>query len=71
MLYTFEMTEETLDRVDDYLTRCYVDRPDQFIMAVQRLLWADRIVVVIECDEIAATIITLMCSHDHPRVGMP
>lgn len=64
MLYTFEMTEKTLDQVDDYLDRGYVDRPNQFIMAVQRLLWQDRVVVVVDCDEKTAMMIAIMCSSD-------
>lgn len=64
MLYTFEMTEKTLDRVDDYLDRGYVDRPNQFIMAVQRMLWQDRVVVVVDCDEKTAMLIAIMCSSD-------
>jgi hypothetical protein len=64
MLYTFEMTEKTLDRVDDYLGRGYVDRPNQFIMAVQRMLWQDRVVVVVDCDEKTAMLIAIMCSSD-------
>lgn len=61
MLYTFELTEHSLDRIEQYLDRSYVDRPDQYIIAVQRRITDDLLYVVIECSEDTATFISLLC----------
>lgn len=60
MLYTFEMSESQLDRVDDYLAGHYQDRPDQYILCVQRHLSGMTCSVIIDCDSKTATFITLL-----------
>ena len=60
MLHTFEVTEAQLARIDDFLARSYVDRPDQYIIAVQRRLYDDLCVVIVDCDPITATCLHLM-----------
>jgi MoxR-like ATPase len=60
MLYTFTVNEAQLDRITDYLDRQYMDRPDQYIFAVQRSLIEDRIVVIVDCSEKTAVILELM-----------
>lgn len=60
MLYTFELTEPALDRVQDYLDSHYEQRPTQYIMSVQRRLYDDLVFVVIECDPATATFIHLL-----------
>ena len=60
MLYTFLVTEHTLDRVTEWLDTQYVTRPRQYILSVQHRLFDDLLVVVIDCDERAAVWIGLM-----------
>lgn len=60
MLHTFEVTEAQLARMDDFLARSYVDRPDQYILAVQRRIMDDLMFVIIECDERTATYLYLI-----------
>ena len=60
MLYTFELTESALDRIEQYLDSTYVQRPSQYILAVQRRISDDLLFVTIECDDRTATYIHLM-----------
>ena len=60
MLYTFLVTEHTLDRVTEWLDTQYVTRPRQYILSVQHRLFDDLLVVVIDCDDRAAVWIGLM-----------
>ena len=60
MLYTFELTESALDRIEQYLDSTYVQRPSQYILAVQRRITDDLLFVTIECDDRTATYIHLM-----------
>ena len=61
MLYTFEVTEHTLDRIQDYLDATYVQRPNQYILAVQRRITDDLLFVTIDCEPKTATYIHLLC----------
>ena len=60
MLYTFLVTEHTLDKITEWLDTQYVTRPRQYILSVQHRLFDDLLVVVIDCDECAAVWIGLM-----------
>jgi hypothetical protein len=60
MLYTFTVNESEFDRITDYLDRSYLDRPNQYIFAVQRSLFEDRLVVCIDCSEATAIILELL-----------
>lgn len=60
MLYTFEVTESVLDRMEQYLDRAYVSRPDQYIIAVQRRITDDLVVVIVDCDPSTAVMLQLM-----------
>ena len=60
MLYTFLVTEHTLDKITEWLDTQYVTRPRQYILSVQHRLFDDLLVVVIDCDEGAAVWISLM-----------
>jgi hypothetical protein len=61
MLYTFEFTEHTLARVQDYLDSRYTIDHQQYIMGVQHRLVDDLLLVVIECSPETATYIHLLC----------
>jgi hypothetical protein len=61
MLYTFELTESTLDRVQDYLDSLYAEGHHQYILGVQHRLHDDLVFVVIECTPESATYIHLLC----------
>lgn len=61
MLYTFELTEQSLQRIEQYLDSTYVDRPNQYILAVQRRITDDLLFVTIDCDPSTATYIHLLC----------
>lgn len=60
MLYTFELTESALMRIEQYLDSTYVHRPCQYILAVQRRITDDLLFVTIDCDDRTATYIHLM-----------
>ena len=60
MLYTFLVTEHTLDKITEWLDTQYVTRPRQYILSVQHRLFDDLLVVVIDCDDRAAVWIGLM-----------
>ena len=60
MLYTFLVTEHTLDKITEWLDTQYVTRPRQYILSVQHRLFDDLLVVIIDCDEGAAVWISLM-----------
>jgi hypothetical protein len=60
MLYTFVITEATLDRITDYLDSHYEDRPPQYIYCLQRSLFGDHIIVGIDCQPATAVMLTLM-----------
>ena len=60
MLYTFLVTEHTLDKITEWLDTQYEARPRQYILSVQHRLFDDLLVVVIDCDEGAAVWIGLM-----------
>ena len=61
MLYTFEFTESTLDRVQDYLDTHYALSHQEYIIGVQHRLTDDLLYVVIECSPESATYIHLLC----------
>jgi hypothetical protein len=60
MLYTFEVTEHTLDRITDYLDALYAGGSHQYILGVQHRLTDDLLFVVIECTPESATYIHLL-----------
>jgi hypothetical protein len=60
MLYTFELTERTLERVTDYLDGLYAQGSHQYIVAVQHRLHDDLVFVMIECSPESATYIHLL-----------
>lgn len=60
MLYTFELTEERLLRVTDYLHSRHSQAHDQYILGVQHRLTDDLLFVMIECSPESATWIWLM-----------
>lgn len=60
MLYTFEITEEVLDRVTAYLDRMYGQGHHQYILGVQHRLHDDLVFVVVECSPESATYIHLI-----------
>ena len=61
MLYTFELTEHTLGRVQDYLDTVYAQGSHQYILGVQHRLTDDLVFVMIECTPESATYIHLLC----------
>ena len=61
MLYTFELTESTLNRVQDYLDRNYQLSHQEYIMGVQHRLTDDLLFVIVECSAETATYIHLLC----------
>ena len=61
MLYTFELTEQTLDRVQTYLDSLYARGSHQYILGVQHRLTDDLVFVMVECSEESATYIHLLC----------
>lgn len=61
MLYTFELTEDTLLRVTDYLDTHYAVSHQEYIMGVQHRLTDDLLFVIIECSPETATYIHLLC----------
>lgn len=60
MLYTFELTEPQLDRVDTYLSQLYAQGSHQYILGVQHRLHDDLVFVMVECTPESATYIHLM-----------
>lgn len=60
MLYTFELDEQTLERVTDYLDTLYAQGSHQYILGVQHRLHDDLVFVLIECTPESATYIHLM-----------
>ena len=61
MLYTFELTEHMLERVQDYLAGLYAAGSQQYILGVQHRLTDDLLFVMIECTPESATYIHLLC----------
>jgi hypothetical protein len=61
MLYTFELDEPTLERVNDYLDSLYAQGSQQYILGVQHRLTDDLLFVMIECSPESATYIHLLC----------
>jgi len=61
MLYTFELTEPTLNRVEDYLHSHYTYQHQEYILGVQSRLTDDLVWVVIECSPETAVLIQLLC----------
>jgi hypothetical protein len=61
MLYTFEVTEHSLERVTDYLDSKYAQGSHQCILGVQHRLTDDLVFVMIECSPESATYIHLLC----------
>jgi len=61
MLYTFELTEPTLMRVQTYLAARYAQGSQQYILGIQHRLTDDLVFVMIECTPDAATYIHLLC----------
>ena len=62
MLYTFTVTEAALARITDYLDAQwqYPGPYDRYIWTVQRGLFDDRVVVLVECDDRTATYLHLL-----------
>lgn len=60
MFYTFTVNQTQFERISDYLDSHYVDRPNQYIFAVQRSLFEDRLVIIVDCSEQTAVILELM-----------
>jgi len=61
MLYTFELTEQKLNRVTDYLDGLYAQGSHQYILGVQHRLHDDLMFVIIDCSPESATYIHLLC----------
>lgn len=61
MLYTFELDEQTLERVTDYLASLYAQGSHQYILGVQHRITDDLLFVMIECTPESATYIHLLC----------
>ena len=61
MLYTFELTEQMLNRVTDYLDGLYAQGSHQYILGVQHRLHDDLVFVIIDCSPESATYIHLLC----------
>ncbi len=59
MLYTFELTEQQLLSVTDYLDTLRSDVSHQYILGVQHRLTDDLIWVTVDCTEHTATWIAL------------
>lgn len=62
MLYTFMVTETALLRITDYLDGQWQwPGPfDRYIWSVQHSLIDDRVVVVVECDEKTAVMLSMI-----------
>lgn len=60
MLYTFELTEQALVRVQDYLARLYSEGHYQYVLGVQHRLTDDLVFVMVECTPESATWISLL-----------
>lgn len=60
MLYTFELTEQALDRIEHYLDTHYTVDHQQYILAVQSRITDDLLFVVIDCSPETATYIYLL-----------
>lgn len=60
MLYTFEMDQQQLDRVEDYLSSLYSQGHHQYILGVQHRITDDLVFVMVECTPESATLIHLM-----------
>jgi hypothetical protein len=61
MLYTFQFTEATLERVTDLLDSLYTQGHHQYILGVQHRLRDDLLFVMVECTPETATLIHLLC----------
>jgi hypothetical protein len=61
MLYTFTVTEPTLERVFDYLDTVHTQGSQQYILGVEHRLLDDLVFVMIECTPESATYIHLLC----------
>jgi len=59
MLYTFELTEQQLLSVTDYLDTLYSEGSHQYILGVQHRVTADLIWVTLDCSAHTATWISL------------
>ena len=60
MLYTFELTEAQLDRVQTYLDSLYAQGSPQYILGVQHRITADLVFVIVDCTAESATFIHLI-----------
>jgi len=60
MLYTFELTEAVLSRVQSYLNTLYAEGNHQYILGIQHRLHDDLVFVMIECSPESATYIHLL-----------
>lgn len=60
MLYTFEMTESVLDRVQTYLDGLYAGGSHQYVLGVQHRLTDDLVWVMVDCTPESAVWITLL-----------
>ena len=60
MLYTFEMTEAALNRVDEYLAEQWQKDCRQRILGVQHRITDDLLFVTVECDPKTAVWLELL-----------
>jgi hypothetical protein len=60
MLYTFELTDLQLQRVEDLLHADFDRRHGEYILGVQQRLTDDLLWVVIDCSPETATLIHLI-----------
>jgi hypothetical protein len=61
MLYTFELTELQLERVEDYLVSHFSNHHCEYILGVQHHIMDDLVFVIIDCTPETATYIHLIC----------
>jgi hypothetical protein len=60
MLYTFELTEPQLARVEDYLVSHFDHQHSEYILGVQHHIMDDLVFVIIDCTPETATFIHLI-----------
>ena len=60
MLYTFELTDAQLQRVEDYLVSHFDHGHCEYILGVQHHIMDDLVFVIIDCTPETATFIHLI-----------
>lgn len=60
MLYTFEMSESALARVDDYLRQRWNNDYQEYILGVEHRSSDSVLLVMIDCDESTATWLAML-----------